>query len=102
MDWNNITSIPARKNLIPAKRIMSRVPDDSIPNSSYPIFIEGVALPHKKQQSIASRNTAGSVVIQSFFFSIFSFVPPEINVDYRSLCGQSPKGYITIEAVDEQ
>ena len=56
-DPNIMVRIPAKKNLVPAKRIWDITSDDSIPNKAYPILIHGNALPHNRQQRMASRNT---------------------------------------------
>lgn len=79
IDWNSITRAPANRNLVPANRIMEGVSEVDISKIPYPILIAGVALPHKKQQSIANRKTIGRDVSLSLFSITFpfgySFVP---------------------------
>ncbi len=43
------------KNLNPANIIFSKVSSTPIENSSYPILIEGKALPHSKQLKSANK-----------------------------------------------
>lgn len=69
--------IPARKNLVPAKRMIDAVSFDDILNSLYPIFIAGNAEPQSKQQKPAINQTNGvfvrifSFILQSYRYSLF-------------------------------
>jgi hypothetical protein len=57
-----MTIIPAIVNLAPAKSILEGVSPVAILNNSYPILIEGEALPHSVQQiNAAIKTTAGRV-----------------------------------------
>ena len=62
-----IASIPARKNLIPAKRIWDMLSLAPISKSSYPIFMLGNALPHSKQHTIAKRHTTTLFSVGSYY-----------------------------------
>jgi len=62
-----IANIPARKNLIPAKRIWDMLSPEPISNNLYPILMLGNALPHSRQQSIAKPHTT------ILFFNILLF-----------------------------
>lgn len=52
-----ITSTPASVKRTPAKSIWDQVSSGPMENNSYPILMDGKALPHRKQQSSASRHT---------------------------------------------
>lgn len=79
---NTITRIPAAKNLMPAKRSCEGVSSDAIFNKPYPIFINGNALPHNAQQSIARKHTTAGLHNMYLFLSAIYFVvepnPPSL------------------------
>ncbi len=67
--------IPARKKRLPANTICEAVSDASIRNRSYPIFTQGNALPHNRQQIMAKNHTTAVFCIVSFFiFLLFLFL----------------------------
>ena len=61
-----IVKKPARKNLMPAKRICDDVSLPAIFRKLYPILITGNALPHNAQQSIAA--SATFILLVNIFF----------------------------------
>lgn len=66
-------STPASMNLIPANSICEDVLDVSISNIRQPIFIQGKALPHRKQHMSVSGMTAFFLVSRFLLFKVNSF-----------------------------
>ena len=68
-----MTRKPARKNLMPANRMIDHVSSPWMANISYPVLIEGVALPHRKQHTDASRKII--LVLFIALLSDITFLP---------------------------
>ena len=67
---------PARIKRRPAYNICEKVSSDAICENLQPSFMQGKALPHSRQQSIASKKTTALFFSNSLFFIKCSFNKP--------------------------